>query len=242
MAIFGHRGRIGVISPTVLEVIADDFHRIAPPGVAMTGVPCHMGGWSDVEYERAMVQMEASAEYLGARQVDYLVHVATPPVVSRGVGYDLDLIRRIEAKAGCRATTSARALIEALAYFGAERIALATAFNETVIAQLQAFLAGNGIEVLSIGRIAATFDFLHAIPAEAIRQAARDAMAQAPDAEALSIPSGQVPAAPLVASLEAELGVPVIAQNHADFWVPFRALGIHDVAPGHGRLLDSLRA
>ena len=57
----------------------------------------------------------------------------------------------------------------------------------------------------------------------------------------MSIPSGQVPAAPLVASLEAELGVPVIAQNHADFWVPFRALGINDVAPGHGRLLDSLR-
>lgn len=241
MAAFGHRGRIGVISPTVLEVISDDFHRIAPPGVAMTGVTCHMGGWSETEYERAMVQMDASAEYLGARNVDYLVHVATPPVVSRGVGYDLELIKRFEEKAGCRATTSARALIDALEHFGAKRIALATAFNETVIAQLLGFLAGNGVAVLSVGRMPGTFDFLHAIPADAIRQAALDAMARAPDAEAVSIPSGQVPAAPLVASLEAELGVPVIAQNHADFWVPFRALGINDVAPGHGRLLDSLR-
>jgi maleate cis-trans isomerase len=95
-----------------------------------------------------------------------------------------------------------------------------TAFNERLIEQLSAFLAGNGIEVLYVARMAATFDFLHAIPTEKIRQAAVEAMAEA---------------------LEVDLGVPVIAQNHSDFWEPLRALKINDVSAGHGRLLDSLR-
>ncbi len=66
-------------------------------------------------------------------------------------------------------------------------------------------------------------------------------MAESAEADAVLIPGGQIPAAQLVASLEADLGVPVIAQNHSDFWEPLRALGIDDVAAGHGRLLDSLR-
>jgi maleate cis-trans isomerase len=239
---FGSRARIGVISPTVLEVISADFYRIAPPGVAMVGVTCHMQGWSEDQYEKAHRVMEQSASYLGARKVDFLVHVATPPVVSRGTGFDLELIRRFEELAGCRATTSARAIVDAMQHLGVRRIALATAFTDTVIEQLTAYLAANGIAVLSVACMEASFDFLHAIPAEAIQAAARDAVAQATDAEAVLIPSGQIPAAPCVAGLEAELGIPVVAQNHSDFWVPFRALGITDVAPGHGLLLDSLRA
>ena len=241
MPAFGWRGRIGVISPTVLEVIPYEFHRFAPPGVVLVGVTCHMEGWAEVQYQRALVQVETSAKYLGARKVDFVVHVATPPVVSQGVGFDLELIRRLQESAGCPATTSARAAINALRHFSATRIVLVTAFNERLIEQLSAFLAGNGIEVLYVARMAATFDFLHAIPTESIRQAALEAMAKAPEADAVLIPGGQIPAAQLVASLEADLGVPVIAQNHSDFWEPLRALKINDVSAGHGRLLDSLR-
>ena len=35
---FGHRARIGYISPSVIELIAYDFYRIVPDGVGMIGV------------------------------------------------------------------------------------------------------------------------------------------------------------------------------------------------------------
>jgi maleate cis-trans isomerase len=200
-----------------------------------------MEGWAEDQYARALELLEPSAKYLGERKVDFLLHVATPPVVSRGVGFDLELIERLESIAECPATTSARAIINALQHFSARRIVMVTAFNELLIEQLTAFFAGNGIEVLYVARMAGTFTFLHNISADSIRHGALEAMSEAPDAEAVLIPGGQIPAAPLVASLEAELGVPVIAQNHSDFWTPFRTLGINDVAAGHGMLLDSLR-
>jgi maleate cis-trans isomerase len=224
----------------VLEVISYDFHGFAPTGVALVGVTCHMEGWAEDQYARALELLEPSAKYLGERKVDFLLHVATPPVVSRGVGFDLELIERLESIAECPATTSARAIINALRHFSARRIVLVTAFIETLIEQLSAFLSGNGIEVIHVARMPGSFTFLHDISADIIRAAAREGLSAAPDAQAILIPGGQIPSAPLVASLEAELGVPVIAQNHSDFWTPFRDLGINDVEAGHGMLLDSL--
>ena len=206
----------------------------------MVGVTCHMEGWAEDQYARALELLEPSARYLGERKVDFLLHVATPPVVSKGLGFDLELIKQLESIAECPATTSVRGIIEALRHFSAKRIVLVTAFNEVLIEQLSAYLSGNGIEVVYVSRMPGTFTFLHNISEHIIRQGVLEAMSEVPDAEAVLIPGGQIPAAPLVASLEEQFGIPVIAQNHSDFFIPFRTLGINEVAAGHGLLLDSL--
>jgi maleate isomerase/arylmalonate decarboxylase len=45
------------------------------------------------------------------------------------------------------------------------------------------------------------------------------------------------PALPLIAPLEAELGVPVVTSNQATLWAALRRAGVHDVVSGAGRLL-----
>ena len=42
---------------------------------------------------------------------------------------------------------------------------------------------------------------------------------------------------PLIAPLEAELGVPIVTSNQATLWAMLRAVGIEDRGPGGGRLL-----
>lgn len=207
----------------------------------MVGVTCHMEGWAEDQYARALELLEPSAKYLGERKVDFLLHVATPPVVSQGLGFDLDLIQRLESIAECPATTSVRGIISALQHFSAKRIVLVTAFIEPLIEQLSAYLSGNEIEVAYVARMPGSFTFLHNISEKIIRQGTHEALTAVPDAEAVLIPGGQIPAAPLVASLEEQFGIPVIAQNHSDFYTPFRTLEINDVKAGHGMLLDSLR-
>lgn len=42
---FGWRGRIGLISPTVIEMIAYDFYRVAPAGLGLCGITGNIEFW-----------------------------------------------------------------------------------------------------------------------------------------------------------------------------------------------------
>ena len=97
---FGGRKRIGYIAPTVIEVVAYDFYRFAPEGVGLVGVTCGIGDWKAEEFEKGLAQVNAFAEYLGTRGVDYVIHGGGPLVVARGKGYEEEIVRNIEAASG----------------------------------------------------------------------------------------------------------------------------------------------
>ncbi|WP_108661812.1 maleate cis-trans isomerase family protein [Acuticoccus kandeliae] len=239
---FGHRARIGMISPTVLEVLPYDFYRLAPPGVVLCGVTCLMEGWAADQYENALSQVDKACQYLGEREVDYLIHVASPLVVSQGPGFDRVLIERMRPFARCPVTTTIRSALDSFAAMGAKRIGLVTPFHEVLNGQLTTYVEAEGYEVTALRTVRTRFDNLQNVGVPEMIAAAREVMAEAPQTELLFLPSGQLPAFDCVLPLEAEFAIPVIAQNQADYWQAFRALGITDIAAGHGRLLDTLRA
>ena len=43
---FGWRKRIGVISPTVIEMTGYSFYNYAPEGVGLVGVTCNIDAWA----------------------------------------------------------------------------------------------------------------------------------------------------------------------------------------------------
>ncbi len=238
---FGARARIGMISPTVLEVLTYDFYRLAPPGVVLCGVTSFMEGWEADQYAGALAQIERACRYLGEREVDYLIHVASPLVVSQGSGFDRTLVPRMAEIAGCGATTTIRSALDAFTAMGARRIGLVTPFHEELNGQLSRYIEAEGFEITALRTVRTRFDNLQNVGIPELCAAAREVMAEVPGTELLFLPSGQLPAFDCVLPLEAEFAIPVIAQNHADYWQAFRALGIHDVATGHGQLLDRLR-
>ena len=230
--------RIGLISPTVLEVIIDDFVRLAPGNVKLCGITCNMKGWSKDNYAQALGMVDDAARYLSERQVEFIIHVGSPLVVAQGAGFDLLLIDRIRRAAGCEATTTIRAAIDAFARLGVSRPALVTPFPEDLNRLLADFLMANSIRVASLVAVPAVFTMLQDVPHTTLVQAARAAVKEAPEADCVYIPSGQLPATAVVEQLEAELGLPVIAQGDSDFCAAFAFLG---VKPKHrvGRLTAS---
>jgi maleate cis-trans isomerase len=235
----GGRARIGVISPTVLERIPLDFHRIAPEGAMLCGVTCGMGGWAANQYGQALAQVKDAARYLAARKVDFLLHVASPIVVAQGPGYDRVLLGELaEATGGIPCTTTIRAALDAFALLGAKRILAVTPFHEVLNGQLRTFVEAEGYAFSRLVSVPASFDFLQDVAPDALFRAALAAAAEEPDFDAVWIPSGQLPAVEVVLPLEARLKKPVVAQNHADFLAAFRALGVGGIPRGHGMLLD----
>ena len=87
--------------------------------------------------------------------------------------------------------------------------------------------------------VPAVFAMLQDVPTATLVDAARTAVEEAPEADCVYIPSGQLPATAVVEQLEAELGLPVIAQGDSDFCAAFAFLG---VKPKHraGRLTASV--
>ena len=240
MLLPGWRGRIGVISPTVLERIPIDFQRIAPDGMMLCGVTSGMGGWAQNQYGQALDQVRAAARYLGERKVDFILHVASPVVVSQGPGYDVTLRAALaEASGGVACTTTIRAALDAFAALDARRILAVTPFHDELNGQMRTYVEAEGFTFSAIASVKAAFNFLQDVQPEVLFRTALDAAAQDPAFDAVWIPSGQLPACEVVLALEARLGRPVVAQNHADFLAAFRALGRGGITRGHGRLLDA---
>lgn len=114
-----------------------------------------------------------------------------------------------------------------------------TPFPEDLNKHLTDFLAANGIRAASLVTVPVAFAMLQDVSHATLVDAAHAAVKEAPEADCIYIPSGQLPATAVVEKLEAELGLPVITQGDSDFCAAFAYLG---VKPKHriGRLTASL--
>jgi maleate cis-trans isomerase len=237
---FGARKRIGYISPSVLEVVPFDFYHFAPADVGLVGVTCNIDDWTQDHFDRALAQVKEAAAYLGARQVDYIVHGGGPLVVARGKGYEDLIVKDIEAVAKVPATTGVRSGIEALRQVGARRVAIASPYPERHNAALSAYLATHGFEVVRAEGKDLPFKDMQNLPPADIHAFASGVLDRAGACDALYLPCPQWQAAQVVDALERERSLPAIAYTHANFFAAFRTLGIKDAIRGHGRLLASL--
>jgi arylmalonate decarboxylase len=123
---------------------------------------------------------------------------------------------------------------------GARRIAVASRWSEQLNTALTAYLNHAGIEVLTITSVGqwAQQAFSMSIE-EGVKlafQLGRQAMRQAPQADALLLPGGAWRSLAAVPILEEDFGVPVITNPIAEVW-RFIAAGIAPSVQGWGRLL-----
>lgn len=152
------------------------------------------------------------------------------------------LVRRLEEVGGVPASTALYSATEALRSLEAQRVAVVTPFPKPTHDKIVAFLEAEGFTVVSESRMDATFKELHEInPRESYDFVTR-ALKRAPRAEAGYVPCPQWHVFEMVRFLESDSGLPVITSDGGDFWYAFQRLGITDVRPGYGVLLDRLAA
>ena len=234
------RKRIGGISPTVMEVVTWDYYRMAPADIGFVGITSNIDFWDADNFDRAFASLEKSAEYLAAREVDFIIHFGTPLAVSRGPGYGDEIVRAIRESTGLPATNSIRSAAGALRRFGAERVAVASPYPPEINANVERYLSAEGFSVAACATMDLEFRLVHETDPSAIRDFALRTLEAAPGCDALYVPCPQWPAADAVAEIERETGTPVVASDPADFFAAFREIGLAEPIRGFGRLLESL--
>ena len=233
--------RIGLLVPSSNTTVETEFHRALPAGVTLHVARLFLTQIAADSILDTVRDLEIQSRNLASADVDVIVLGAAAPSFLKGLGYDRELIRKIEAATGKRATTTSTALIEALRYLGVSRVVLGAAYDDKVNAIAKSFLEANGVEVLAahglglvdnlvVGRLGVSSAY------EVARKIDR------PDAEAIVLACTNWKTMDAIERLERELGKPVVTTTQVSIWAALRAIGGIEGVPGYGRLLRDLTA
>lgn len=143
------------------------------------------------------------------------------------LGFEADerLCRAIEAETGARACTSVLALNEIFAMTGVRRFGLVTPYRDDVQQAIVANYARAGFECAAERhlKIQDNFSFSE-VGADQLRDMVREVARSQP--QAIAIFCTNLRGAPLVAELEAELGIPIYDTIATVVWKALRLAGV----------------
>jgi maleate isomerase len=234
---FGYRARIGYISPSVIELNAYDFYRIAPKGVGFIGVACMVGGWKEEAYKEALSQLDACARELARRFCDFIIHGGAPLVMSQGKGFETQLIDRLREITGAHCTTSIVAAMDAFRALDATRLAVVDPYPPELNEKMVGYLTDWGFDVASVVSLGTTFTESSVASIGDIYRAAKQAVKEAGQASGIFIPCANFPVVDVIEDIETDLGLPVISNITSQLYVAFKAIGMREKIDGYGKLL-----
>ncbi len=233
--------RIGLLVPSSNTTVEPEFYRALPPGVTLHVARLFLTQIAPDAILGIVQDLETQSRGLASADVDVIVLGATAPSFLKGLGYDRELIARIEAATGKRATTTSTALVAALRHLGASRVVLGAAYDDKVNAIAQAFLEANGIEVLAAQGLGMVDNLaVGRLGSDSAYELAR--RIDRPDAEAIVLACTNWKTMDAIERLERELGKPVISTTQASLWAALRMIGRIEGVAGYGRLLRDLTA
>ncbi len=215
------RIRLGILTPssnTVLEPVTTAMIAGLPE------VSAHFGRFRVTEIALtpgALAQFDDSAilqaaELLAHAKVDVIAWSGTS---SSWLGFEADerLCARITAATGIKATTSMLAMNEALALIGARSIGYVTPYTDDVQAKIIANYERHGLACRGDEHRGIRDNFAFAeVEEETLEAMIRAVAQQGPDA--IAVVCTNLRAGPLVARLEAELGVTILDSIATCVW------------------------
>jgi maleate isomerase len=231
--------RIGLLVPSSNTTVEPEFYRALPRGVTLHTARLYLTRIAPESILRMVEDMEAQAKLLASADVDVIVLGATAPSFLKGLGYDRELIAKLEAAAGRAATTTSTALVQALQHIGAKRVVLGSAYDEKVNAIAKAFLEASGVEVVGVKGLSLVDNLVVGrLSADTAYDVAREV--DRPEADAIVLACTNWQTMDAIERIERETGKPVISTTQASMWAALRIIGHSQPVSGFGRLLREL--
>jgi maleate cis-trans isomerase len=240
------RTRIGLIVPSSDATYEADFMMTRPSDVTLHSYRVPLP--DEDSGEKGMDDMNAgivdAARSLITAKVEGIAFGGTTASFYKGPGYDEELIKIIEETSGLPGVVTSYSVVQALRFFGAKKVSVATPYPEWNNKKLIAYLEALDFDVLNLeadpwafresGRLISDQD-----PEEILEFTSK---ACSPDADALFCSCTAWRVMEVVDELEKRIGKPVITSNQATIWMTYRKAGITEPVKGFGKLLESLTA
>ena len=216
--------RIGVLLPSSNSAQEPDFWRVLPNHMTQHVARMRLTRVEADSTLRIVEEIETESRKLADADVDVIVFAATAPSSRNGIGYDRELIARIEAASGKPATTASTALLEALRALSAKTIVLGAPWSDAINRTTAAFIEANGFAVLAQQALGLVdnLDIGLLDPQTAYDVGRR---IDRPEADAVMLACGNWSTFAIIERLERDLGKPVLTTNQVSLWHALKIIG-----------------
>jgi len=211
----------------------DEFLKLVPAGVEVQieGLGLYTAQITELE-GKAEVHARKTAELAAANDWKGIAVMGAPMEVQNP-----GLPRRIREMVSVPVTTAMEAGAAALRALGTRRALLLTPFDNAMKARLQAHLKTEGIDALLPADAFSAIDRAAEQTPEQVYALAKNALAKAPNAQAIYFQGAPLDPLQVVERIESDLGVPVVASNPTMLWYICTKVGLKFSVRGGGRML-----
>ena len=232
---YGWRGRIGLIYPAPGLAGDVEFHKMSPDGVAVITTRMPLDDVTPEGLIKMAEDVEEDAALLAKAKVDVIVFGCTSGSLVKGLGYDKEIIRRIESKVGIPTVTTSTAVIESFKALNTKRVAVSTPYNEKINEKEKIFINDNGFEVTAIKGLEILYaDQMQDVRPEEMYRLAKEVFTK--DADTVFISCTGISVINIIESLEQDLKQPVVTSNQASMWAALRKIDVLEPISGLGKL------
>lgn len=233
---YGDRARIGLMIPSTNTVIEPEFNAMKPDGVSVHAARLLLTAGTTKALKRMARDTEKAAQLLATARVDVIAYGCTTGSLVNGIGWDQELISRIENTTKIPATTTSTAVIRAFRRLGISKVAVATPYSKELNELEKDFFEAHGIKVVKIKGLDIAGEKAHNAPPEITYKLACEVDSQ--EAEAVFISCAGFKSITVIEKLENNLQKHVFSSNTALMWDLLKKIDIHEKLRGYGRLFD----
>lgn len=236
---YGWRAKIGIIIPSLNNTMEPEFNKMAPRGVAVYATRLLLEKGLPENLEGLATDTEKAADLLKTADVTGIVYGCTSGSLIKGVGWDREIIQRIESRTNILSTTTSTAVVEAFRELKAKTVAVATPYVDAVNRIEKNFFEAHGVKVIHIQGLGYTKgEELHRESPETAYAFAKGVDRK--EAECLFISCTDFAAIEVLNTLEGDLGKPVLSSNTVSLWAILKKLGIKERIEDYGEILRRL--
>lgn len=146
---------------------------------------------------------------------------------------------RVSAAVKVPVSLALRSSVAGLKALAAKRILLMTPVDDQLKKMYHDYVAEFGIESFYPPQTLRTVTDAQKLTSKDVESMTRSALAQYPDVDAIYFQGALLDPLPILAKMEAELKLPIVASNPAMLWLILSKLGRRYSITGYGKLLSS---
>jgi maleate isomerase len=228
------RKRIGLLVPSNNSTVEPDFSNAVPRSVSVHSH--HL--WSDIDPRRPARTEKLGDEFLQATRFLTPMKLGALALAQGNAASEEQFTRIFEIPA----VASSPSVVQALRYYGAQRVAVFTPYNEYVNSRLWEYFSNFRFEVVgSFGDPRMTQNNLQDTNLQEPAEIAAFVTSTCPsDADALVLSGSAWRSMEAAAEIEQATGKLVVTTNQATIWRAVRKLGVIEGTPGWGRLIAEM--
>jgi maleate cis-trans isomerase len=217
------KARIGLIIPSSNRMSEPQFQHLAPDGLAVNVTRLQMTGPWKKPVPELMGDIARAASALADSQVDLIVFHCTGTSMEDGPEGDRKIVEMIAKETGTAALSTGQAVVEALRALALKRLVVVSPYVQATNDHERDYLTALGFEVLhdvALG-LGGGNSYIQVPPErwiEIVRANTR------PNADGYFLSCTNTTQIGAIATLERELGKPMVNSNQATLWACLKRL------------------